>query len=212
MKNFFLTEERTMPPQAREAMMAMAAERRYAKADILEALPERDLPGPARRPRHLRDLPRRRSSTSGKRASRPHGRRDGAAGGHDPRAERLLAVPQRRRARWRVATRCWPCCPPTARSPPKRHEAARAEPLARVPLVPALHGPRTSSTSSAASCRRRFPPEILTSEGYSIFTTPRLRACRRSPKRAVKRGSRRRSNAAIRGSSARTRRSASKPR
>jgi penicillin-binding protein 1B len=169
MKNFFLTEERTLGRKLREAMMAVAAERRYAKVEILEA--------------YMNEI------YLGQRAGVGiHGVWE-AAKYYFGREPRELTLGQ-------IAALAGMIRAPNYYSPhthPERalerrntvldllleggdidvqtHALARAEPLGSVPPPPALRGSPYYADFVRRELADRYSSEVLTSEGYSIFTS-----------------------------------------
>jgi penicillin-binding protein 1B len=169
MKNFFLTEERTLTRKLREAMMALVAERRYPKAEILEAYMNEIYMGQrggvsvngiweaakyyfAREPREL-TLGQIATLAGMIRAPNfysPHTHADRAIERRNTVLDLLLESGD-------IDT--------------GTHDAARAEPLGAVPPAPALRGSPYFVDFVRRELTERFSSELLTSEGYSIFTS-----------------------------------------
>ena len=169
MKNFFLTEERTFRRKARELAMAIVAERRYSKNQILEHYLNEIYLGSERRQGHLRRrrggavLLRQESSPTSRSA-----RRALLAGLiRAPNANSPFRSPS---ARWRGATPCSARWPTTARSTPRRPRRRAPSRWRCGRTSPTAPTRRTSSTSSAASCRP-LSARGANAEGLRIFTS-----------------------------------------
>jgi penicillin-binding protein 1B len=149
MKNFFLSEERTVTRKLREAMMALVAEHRYPKGEILEAYMNEIYMGQrggvsvngiweaakyyfAREPREL-TLGQIATLAGMIRAPNfysPHSHPDRAIERRNTVLDLLLEGGD---------------------IDAETHDAARAEPLGAVPPPPALRGSPSSSTSCGVS-------------------------------------------------------------
>jgi penicillin-binding protein 1B len=176
MKNFFLTEERTYSRKLREAAMALSAERRFSKLEILE--------------NYMNEIYLGQRYGVG-----VHGMWEASAYyfGREPRE---LSLGQ-------IATLAGMIRAPNAYSPhahPERalerrdvvlrlllesdeidrrvYDAAIAEPLGAVAPAPRPAGAPYFVDYVRRELARDFPADVLTSEGYEIFTTldPELQA------------------------------------
>ncbi|MCC6849536.1 MAG: PBP1A family penicillin-binding protein [Deltaproteobacteria bacterium] len=169
MKNFFLTEERTWRRKARELLMAIVTERRYAKEQILE--------------RYLNEIYLGQSGAKGifgvaEAAQFYFGKQladltvaeTALLAGliRAPNATSPFRSPMRAQARRDVVL--------TAMAEhgaitPQEADAARAEPLALRPYVT----DRTNAPYFVDAVRRQlqtsYPPEALTAEGLRVFTS-----------------------------------------
>ncbi len=185
MKNFFLTEDRTVARKLREAAMAVVAEQRFDKREILEAYMNEIYLGQ----RHSVGV---------------HGMWE-AAQYYFGREPRELSLGQ-------IATLAGMIRAPNYYSPHKNPEralerrnvvlevlrttgeidertlaAARAEPLGVIPPAPPPPGASYFIDVVRSELAERYSAEVLTSQGYEIFTTLDLEL-QRAAERAVAQG------------------------
>jgi penicillin-binding protein 1B len=169
MKNFFLTEDRTISRKVREAIMALVAEHRYSKTEILENYMNEIYLGQkgaigihgmweaasyyfGKEPREL---------TLGQIALLAGMIR--APNFYDPHQHPVRAV-QRRNVVLGVLLR-------TGEIDQRTYDAAVAEPLATVPPPPKAEGAPYFVNYVRRELADNFPSSVLATEGYQIFTT-----------------------------------------
>ncbi|MFQ5477062.1 MAG: PBP1A family penicillin-binding protein [Candidatus Binatia bacterium] len=169
MKNFFLTDERTLSRKLREAAMALVAERRFSKLEILE--------------NYINEIYLGQKGGVG-----VHGLWE-AAGYYFGREPRELSMGQ-------IATLAGMIRAPNYYSPHRHPEralerrdvvlkilrstgdlderafrSALAEPLGTVPPPPTSNSAAHFTDFVRNELQAHFPREVLASEGYEIFTT-----------------------------------------
>jgi penicillin-binding protein 1B len=169
MKNFFLDNERTLTRKAREAVMAVMAERRFSKLEILE--------------NYLNEIYLGQKGGVG-----VHGMWEASAWyfGREPRelslgqAAMLAGVirapnyysphrhPERAIERRNVVLRV---LFDVGEIDHRTYRRALAEPLGTVPPVAATGSASHFTDFVRNELKENFPAEVLKSEGYSIFTT-----------------------------------------
>ncbi|MCC6763698.1 MAG: PBP1A family penicillin-binding protein [Deltaproteobacteria bacterium] len=169
MKNFFLTEERTWSRKARELLMAIVTERRYAKEQILEHYLNEIYLGQSGA-KGIFGVAEAAQFYFGKQLSDLTIGETALLAGliRAPNANSPFRSPMRAQARRDVVL--------TAMAEhgaitPQEAEAARAEPLALRPYVT----DRTNAPYFVDTVRRQlqnaYPPEALTAEGLRVFTS-----------------------------------------